>query len=182
MQGSYEIIDRKTGEVLVTVIDMQDGRNYGECSLCHMEQRLDHAVGWYCGPTHDEIGSISTEYRGSDGEPAIVGGMCVCQDCHDTFYGIPLQPHPYEVFYNQIADLLETTHVFKPQRRYMRRWGDRTPGNGRFPGHGIVRAFSETNIHMALHTPVVSGTYQSFREAVQAVRSALATHGQVPPV
>lgn len=53
------------------------------CCICERETRLTHAVGYCCGPTHDEIGSESTEYRG-----LIVGGMPVCQPCHDDFYGI----------------------------------------------------------------------------------------------
>lgn len=55
--------------------------------MCGEIRRLDHAVGWYCGPTQDEIGSVSTEYRGGDdGTLAIVGGMTVCQSCHDGHY------------------------------------------------------------------------------------------------
>lgn len=60
----------------------------GECNMCGEERQLNHVVAWYCGPTHDEIGSVSTEYRSTDGEPAIVGGMCVCKECHDRHYGI----------------------------------------------------------------------------------------------
>lgn len=54
----------------------------GECSMCGNWRALDHAVAWYCGPTHDEIGSITTEYN--DG--GTVGGMCVCKECHDRHY------------------------------------------------------------------------------------------------
>jgi len=68
----------------IIVIDMQEARYWGDCPMCEQYRRLNHAVGWYCGPTHDEIGSQSTEYRGPD---ATVGGMCVCQPCHDEFYG-----------------------------------------------------------------------------------------------
>ncbi|MGA0564125.1 hypothetical protein ACO2RV_16900 [Ancylobacter sp. VNQ12] len=69
----------------VYIIDLNEDRNWGECSICEKYKRLDHAVGWYCGPTHDEIGSITTEY--SDG--GVVGGMRVCRECHDGFY-LPL--------------------------------------------------------------------------------------------
>lgn len=82
---TYQIVDRATGDVLVTVIDMQEGRYWSECSMCRKVRRLDHAVAWYCGPTHDEIGSVTTEY--TDG--GIVGGMCVCKGCHDRHYGTP---------------------------------------------------------------------------------------------
>lgn len=67
---------------LITIIDMQAGRYWRKCPMCNQAQRLDHAVGWYCGPTHDEIGSITTEYM-DGGE---VCGMSVCKGCHDAFY------------------------------------------------------------------------------------------------
>lgn len=63
-------------------IDLQEGRYWGDCPMCDQERRLDHAVAWYCGPTHDEIGSVTTEY--TDG--GIVGGMPVCGACHDRHY------------------------------------------------------------------------------------------------
>lgn len=85
--GDYQIIDRATGEVLLTRIHLWPN-NTGECNMCGEERVLDHAVAWYCGPTHDEIGSVSTEYRGCDGHPAIVGGMQVCEECHDRHYSL----------------------------------------------------------------------------------------------
>lgn len=86
---TYQIVDRETGETLVTVINMQEGLYWADCHMCEKYRRLDHSVAWYCGPTHDEIGSISTEYVGDCGEPAIVGGMCVCKECHDRHYATP---------------------------------------------------------------------------------------------
>lgn len=65
-------------------IQLDIGRECGECSMCHTDQHLTHAVAWYCGPTHDEIGSVTTEYN-DGGE---VGGMCVCKACHDQHYSI----------------------------------------------------------------------------------------------
>ncbi len=81
-----ELIETRTGEVVgsVITIDMNEGRYWGECSMCGKERRLDHAVAWYCGPTHDEIGAVTTEY--TDG--GIVGGMSVCKGCHDMHYGV----------------------------------------------------------------------------------------------
>lgn len=66
---------------IIYVLDLNEARNWGDCPMCDQERRLDHAVGWCCGPTHDEIGSMSTEYRDTP-----VGGMCVCKSCHDQFY------------------------------------------------------------------------------------------------
>lgn len=81
----------------------------------------------------------------------------------------------YEEFYHQVANLLHTIHVFKEPRRYLRRWGDRTPGNGRFPGHGIVRVFAPQDIHVALYEPVLTGTFKSFASALEAIGQAVAT-------
>jgi hypothetical protein len=85
MSHSFELIDRATGEVIFTQIHLWPN-DCGECNMCGQERVLDHAVAWYCGPTHDEIGSISTECRSTDGQPAIVGGMSVCKECHDRHY------------------------------------------------------------------------------------------------
>ena len=66
----------------IIVIDLQESLRWGNCPMCSEYRRLDHAVAWYCGPTRDEIGSVTTEY--SDG--GIVGGKSVCKPCHDQFY------------------------------------------------------------------------------------------------
>ena len=88
--GDYRLIDRATGEVILTQIHLWPN-NSGECIMCHRDRVLDHAVGYYCGPTLDDIGSISTEYKSTDGQPAIVGGMSVCKDCHDRHYSVNQQ-------------------------------------------------------------------------------------------
>lgn len=80
--SSYQIVDTATGKALVTVINMQEGLYWGDCAMCGVYRRLDHSVAWYCGPTHDEIGSVTTEYI--DG--GIVGGMRVCKRCHDEHH------------------------------------------------------------------------------------------------
>ena len=55
------------------------------CCICQADHDLRQCVGYYCGPTHDEIGSVSTEYPGPRN---IVGGMPACKPCHDEFYWI----------------------------------------------------------------------------------------------
>jgi hypothetical protein len=82
-----QLVDRATGEVLLTEISLWP-RDSGECVLCGEMKLLNHAVAYYCGPTHDEIGSVSTEYRGTPEHPAIVGGMSCCKECHDRHYSI----------------------------------------------------------------------------------------------
>lgn len=83
--SSYQLIDRD-GNVVLTHIHLWPNTD-GECVLCEQWKRLDHAVAYYCEPTHDEIGSVSTQYTSSDGSPAIVGGMQCCKECHDEHYG-----------------------------------------------------------------------------------------------
>jgi len=63
------------------IINMQDGRMWGDCPMCNQWRKLDHAIAWCCGPTHDEIGSMSSEYFQTE-----VGGMGVCKECHDRHY------------------------------------------------------------------------------------------------
>lgn len=77
--------DQATGEVVLTEIHLWP-RDSGECALCGEMKILNHAVAYYCGPTHDEIGSLSTEYRSTPESPAIVGGMPCCKACHDRHY------------------------------------------------------------------------------------------------
>lgn len=55
-----------------------------DCCLCGCVTFDSYSVGYYCGPTKDPIGSITTEY--SDGGE--VGGMSACKPCHDKFYGV----------------------------------------------------------------------------------------------
>lgn len=54
-----------------------------ECCICGAETLLTHSVAYYCGPTHDEIGSMSSAYPGGE-----VGGMPACRACHDNHYGL----------------------------------------------------------------------------------------------
>lgn len=74
-----------------------------------------------------------------------------------------------EDFFNRCADILNTEHKYvdlKPRKRVDRttgqiiqtdsaysRWGPRIPGNGRFPGFGIIRVYSSQMIHVLLTKP-----------------------------
>ena len=66
----------------VIVIDLNAEREWDDCNKCGDYRRLNHAIGYYCGFTHDPIGSVTTEYTTG----GIVGGMLVCKECHDDFY------------------------------------------------------------------------------------------------
>ena len=82
LRGVHEVADRLCRELDVVVIELWD-RSVHECPLCEEIKVCRHCVAFYCEPTYDEIGSISTVYRSTDGKPAIVGGMVCCKYCHD---------------------------------------------------------------------------------------------------
>ncbi len=65
----------------------------------------------------------------------------------------------------------ETGKMYQPLSRHTR-WGPREPGNGRFPGHGTIRVFSEKMIHVSLNDPSLSGTFTSFEAVLEALRLA----------
>lgn len=68
-----------------------------------------------------------------------------------------------EGFYRRCAELLGCAHPYRPfpyDRRT--RWNNRAPGNGRFPGRGVVRLFGPGLIHVALTAPAkVNRTFAS---------------------
>lgn len=70
----------------MSVIDLW-GQCVSECGICEAEGEHRHAVGWYCGPVKEDPGEPVPEW----GHDAIAGGRSVCQPCHDSFYGIPVQ-------------------------------------------------------------------------------------------
>ncbi len=80
-----------------------------------------------------------------------------------------------ERFYNEVALALGTTCGYRPPPySKLTRWNNRQPGNGRFPGFGIVRRFSSDRIHLQLHNPTISGVFDSEEAAFQAIRSRIA--------
>lgn len=72
-----------------------------------------------------------------------------------------------ETFYRECARLLGTTYDCVPFQFHKRtRWNNRTPGSGRFPGHGIIRVFGD-EVHVSLHTPHLS--FRGTKEEVLAL-------------
>lgn len=89
----HEVAAKLDKELDVVVIELWD-RSIHECALCGEVKQCRHCVPFYCEPTHDPIGSVSTQYVNADGSPAIVGGMVCCKECHDQHYSI--SPPPQE--------------------------------------------------------------------------------------
>lgn len=50
------------------------------------------------------------------------------------------------------------------------RWNNRKPGNGRFPGLGLIRAFSASQIHINIKDPELYGVYKSYESALEALQ------------
>lgn len=51
-------------------------------------------------------------------------------------------------FYEQCSDILELTHTHIEPVPRRNRWNNRTPGNGRYQGYGVIRYYNERNIHI----------------------------------
>lgn len=60
-----------------------------------------------------------------------------------------------EIFYNKIAEILnsETTYI-EPYfgNKRITRWNNRNPGNGRYPGYGIIHMYSENFIQLNFYS------------------------------
>lgn len=80
-----------------------------------------------------------------------------------------------EAFYQKVAELLQCDgHVYRqfPFGRRTR-WNNRAAGNGRFPGHGLVRYFGPAHIHVGLTEPPVNGLFHSADDALAAILAKL---------
>lgn len=73
-------------------------------------------------------------------------------------------------FYAECAALLHTTDECEAFPYYRRnRWNNRKPGRGRFPDHGLIRAFGN-HVQIALRNPQANGSFTSFEEALAFLR------------
>ena len=93
-----------------------------------------------------------------------------------------------EDFYSECAEILGTEHQYRddaPRPKVDRdgnvytpmtkatRWGGREPGNGRFPGFGIIRLFGSV-VQVQLTEPKrLSGIFNSKEEALSFLRKEL---------
>jgi len=89
-------------------------------------------------------------------------------------------------FYDKIASILGASHEYstfndviyrfidgKPCPTNATRWGGRSPGNGRFPGFGIVRLYGNT-VHIALTKPIgINAICTSKEEAVEMIEKII---------
>lgn len=74
-------------------------------------------------------------------------------------------------FYLECARLLKTDHLGQPFTHYKRtRWNNRTPGQGRFPGRGIIRVFG-SQVHIALTDPPIHKICDSQDECLDFLKT-----------
>ena len=67
-------------------------------------------------------------------------------------------------FYDTVSYILGRGEYVEPLP-YIRRWGQRAPGNGRYEGFGLVRWFSEKQIHI-----IGVGINKTFNNPEDAIR------------
>jgi hypothetical protein len=72
-------------------------------------------------------------------------------------------------FYAKCDEIFKQSHGPPTTKKYCRRWGQRTPGSGRFEGYGLVRWFSPSNVHIALRHPVELQTSVTAVEAIDII-------------
>lgn len=77
-------------------------------------------------------------------------------------------------FYQNVAVLLDCDDLYRkfPFRKRTR-WNNRSAGNGRFGGHGLVRYFGPGHISISLHNPIVNGIFYNTTDALHAIVSKM---------
>lgn len=79
-----------------------------------------------------------------------------------------------EGFYQAVADLLKCSSDYRKYPFTKRtRWNNRSAGNGRFIGHGLIRFYGPTNIHITLNNPKINGLFSTVDSALEAIKTAL---------
>lgn len=84
-----------------------------------------------------------------------------------------------ELFYEECGKILGVNHDFTVAYhgyKYANRWTNRNPGNGRYPGFGVIQMFGAKCIHIALTAPqAVTKTVTSAEDAYALLRSIVGT-------
>lgn len=77
-------------------------------------------------------------------------------------------------FYAEVASILGAVDTYRPSLYPKRtRWNNRSAGNGRFEGHGIIRRFGD-HVQVALRCPVaLQRNYESTQEALDDLRNLI---------
>jgi hypothetical protein len=71
-----------------------------------------------------------------------------------------------EQFYTRCGELLGIEHVYTQPVRKRNRWNNRRPGNGRFPGFGLVQCFGSSVRVVSKHGTRMFKTYEEVYEYI----------------
>ncbi len=83
-----------------------------------------------------------------------------------------------QAFYQDCAKLLGTEHDYQPYPyRRRNRWNNRVPGNGRFPGFGLIRLFGD-RVHIQLRSPVRVNLWCSRDDALEYLKALCSVKAQ----
>ena len=75
------------------------------------------------------------------------------------------------IFYQTCADILEQEFVHQPPTFRRTRWYPRVPGNGRYPGCGLINYRSRTHIEVNLYAPgILRGVFDSPEATFEALK------------
>ena len=79
-----------------------------------------------------------------------------------------------EKFYQMVAILLKCDdHKYIEPYKKKTRWNNRSPGNGRYHNHGLIRYHNPSNIHVMLSNPKINGLYTSVDSVIDVIKKAL---------
>lgn len=76
-----------------------------------------------------------------------------------------------QAFYEECIAILGSAQEYRKFPYSKRtRWNNRTAGNGRFEGYGIVRMYSPSIIHISFRNPKINLVCKSAEEAFSILR------------
>lgn len=78
-----------------------------------------------------------------------------------------------EEFFSRVDEILGDRHPERTAKVGSRgRWW-RGAGDGRYPGRGLIRYYSNDSIHVLLHTPALTRTFSSAGDALVEIERCL---------
>ena len=72
-------------------------------------------------------------------------------------------------FYEQVGVILNITIEYNEPKPYLRRWGQRTSGNGRIKDFGLIRYYSCNMIHVT--TKNINKIYKNVEEVFEELKN-----------
>lgn len=76
-------------------------------------------------------------------------------------------------FYRTCASILGVPYQYIEPRRKVTRWNNRHPGNGRYPGFGVIRLYGD-QVHLCLtHPELVQASFPNRMDALAFLESVV---------